>query len=81
MFLECSLLVTSNLQIDQITNVFPGTMSVPSQVHLGCTPDVPAMFLAVYLGRYISTQSQLTMLVLMLGLMLMLGCSGDCSYS
>jgi len=68
MFLECSLLATLNLQIDHIMDVLPGTMSVPSQAHLGCTPNVPAMFPAVYLGRYISTQSQLTMLVLVLGL-------------
>ena len=70
MFLECSPLATLNLQVDHITNVFHSTISVPSHAHLGCTLNVPAMFPVVYLGRYISTQSQLTMLVLVLGLLI-----------
>jgi len=66
MFLTFSSLATLDPQIYHITNVFPGIMSVPSHAHLGYTLNVPAMVPAVYLGRYISTQSQLTMLVLVL---------------
>jgi len=64
MFLTLSSLDALDLQIYHITNTFPGIMSVPSHAHLGCTLNVPAIVLVVYLGRYISTQSQLMMLVL-----------------
>ena len=66
MFLTFSSLATLDPQIYYITNVFPGIMWVPSHTHLGCTQNVPAMVPVVYLGRYIPTQSQLTMLVLVL---------------
>ena len=66
MSLTFSSLGILNPQIYYITNVFPGIMSGPSHTHLGCTLNVPAMDPVVYLGRYISTQSQLTMLVLVL---------------
>ena len=64
MSLTFSSLATLDPQIYYITNVFSGIMLVPSHTHLGCTLNVPAMDPVVYLGRYISTQCQLTTLVL-----------------
>ena len=66
MFLTFSSPATLDPQIYYITNVFPGIMSVPSDTHLGFTLNVPAVVPVVYLGKYISTQSQLTVLVLVL---------------
>ena len=64
MSLTFSSLATLDPQIYYITNVFSGIMLVPSHTHLGCTLNVPAMDPVVYLGRYISTQCQLTTSVL-----------------
>ena len=57
MFLIFPSLNTLDSQVDHITNVSPSTMWVPSCAHLGCTLCVSAMFPAVYLCRYMSTQS------------------------
>jgi len=45
-------------------------MVVTSHGYVRCTLNVPAVFPAVYLGRHISTQFQLTMLMLRLGVMI-----------